>query len=258
MRRLAIKNALGATTFLPSHFGELPSCQFTYQLSDAFFAVFQKCHLLSEYADVKEGLNTGNNDLFFRYWWEVSISTIQLSHSSDNDPSVSGKSWFPCNRGGKFRRWYGNNKSVIEWSNNGRAIKNYRNEDGKLLSSTRNVSFYFKPGITWSGVSSGTFHARAFDEGFIFNSVGRSMFPRRYREYLLAFLNSPVCDQLLKSLAPTIHFSVGNIATLPVAISRKITVVLKKYAMKWGGWLALQGVIGILKKLLGDSKTIKF
>lgn len=129
----------------PSHFGELPSCQFTYQLSDAFFAVFQKCHLLSEYADVKEGLNTGNNDLFFRCWWEVSISTIQLSHSSDNDPIVSGKSWFPCNRGGKFRRWYGNNESVIEWSNNGRAIKNYRNEHGKLLSSREMCPFILSP-----------------------------------------------------------------------------------------------------------------
>ena len=201
----------------PSRFAELPTCQFTFQLTDSFFDVFRRCRLVSEYADVKEGLNTGDNDRFFRCWWEVPFGTIRFDLKPDGNSTSKCCVWVPCNRGGPFRRWFGNNDSVIEWSNNGSAIKSFRSDDGRLLSAVRNESFYFRPGITWSGVSSGKFHARSFDDGFIFNSVGRSMFPHRRREYLLGFLNSPVCDHLLKTLAPTIHFSVGNIANLPVA-----------------------------------------
>jgi hypothetical protein len=207
----------------PSRFAELPTCQFTYQLSDSFFDVFRKCRLVSEYADVKEGLNTGDNDKFFRTWWEVPFATINFNLRSGSDDV--GPTWVPCNRGGPFHRWYGNNESVIDWTNNGAEIKSFRSESGKLRSAVRNETFYFKPGITWSGVSSGKFHARAFEDGFIFNSVGRSMFPHDRREYLLGFLNSPVCDHLLATLAPTIHFSVGNIANLPIAFPEQDELV---------------------------------
>jgi len=213
----AIKNSSASWRYdiAPSRFAELPTCQFTYQLSDSFFDVFRKCRLVSDHADVKEGLNTGDNDKFFRAWWEVPFAAIKFGiQPGDLD---SQRTWVPCNRGGPFRRWYGNNESVIDWTGNGSEIKSFRWESGKLRSAVRNEAFYFKPGITWSGVSSGKFHARAFEDGFIFNSVGRSMFPHDHPEYLLGFLNSPVCDHLLATLAPTIHFSVGNVANLPIA-----------------------------------------
>jgi hypothetical protein len=205
----------------PIRFSELPTCQFTFQLSESFFSIFKESRLISEYADVKEGLNTGDNDKFFRMWWEVSFITIRLNATQETTAGDFNPIWIPCNRGGPFRRWYGNNESVIEWSHNGLAVKTHCSEDGNILSAVRNERFYFQPGITWSGVSSGKFHARAFGSGFIFNSVGRSMFPHANSEYLLGFLNSPVCDHLLQILAPTIHFSVGNIANLPVIFPKK-------------------------------------
>ncbi|MEW6207020.1 MAG: BREX-1 system adenine-specific DNA-methyltransferase PglX [Acidobacteriota bacterium] len=199
----------------PKEFAKIPSSPFAYQLSRQFFDVFSSSSSIGKHADVKEGLNTGDNDLFFRMWAEVDIERIAFKCASGAEAISSDRKWFPCNRGGAFRRWYGNNEFVIDWKNDGKALKSFRDKQGKLLSSIRNESYYFKSGITWSGVSSGGFNARFFEEGFLFNSVGRSLFPHNHLTYTLGFLNSIMSDRLLRVLAPTIHFSVGTIANLP-------------------------------------------
>ncbi len=197
-------------------FRNIPGSPFAYQLTEAQLDVFRNCETLSNYADVKEGLNTGDNERFFRHWAEVSQDAIKFDASSAKDAQESKMQWFPCNKGGSFRRWYGNNEYVLDWKGDGYNIRNFRNEDGKVLSAVRNSQFYFKTGLTWSGVGSSGFSVRHFGQGFVFNSVGRSLFPKRWHWYVLGYLNSSVSSHFLKVLAPTLHFSVGDIANLPM------------------------------------------
>ena len=207
-------------------FKKIPGNPIAYQLSKALFQIFTVHPLLSKAAHIKEGLNTGDNDKFFRLWYEIDINSIKFDACSGVEAQQSGKRWFPCNKGGAFRKWSGNQEAVIDWKDNGLALRNFKNVDGKLLSAIRNTHFYFREGLTWSGVGSSGFSVRYFGKGFIFNSVGRSLFPFNNPYYVLGFLNSIVCSTLLKVLAPTLHFSVGDISNLPIALSPNISELL--------------------------------
>jgi hypothetical protein len=197
-------------------FLRIPGSPYAYRLSPRCLKAYSRCELLTHYADVKEGLNTGDNDQFFRFWYEVDNSGILFGCKDSVSASASGKKWFPCNKGGGFRKWYGNNDNVINWCNDGHAIRNLRNDKGKVVSAVRNTQYYFRSGLTWSGVGSSGFSVRWFDNGFVFNSVGRSLFPFDNAQYLLGFLNSRVCSDLIGTLSPTLNFSVGDIASLPI------------------------------------------
>ncbi len=208
-------------------FKMIPGSPIAYWISRTLFNSFSVFPLLSSKANVKEGLNTGDNEEFFRLWCEVALKLIKFNSDSSDDARLSGRRWFPCNKGGSYRKWFGNQDTVINWENDGQAIRNFRNPEGKILSSVRNASFYFKEGLTWSGVGSSGFSVRSFGKGFIFNSVGRCLFPHEYSNYVLGFLNSTVCASLLSVLAPTLHFSVGDVCNLPIAPVRKDSVLVE-------------------------------
>ncbi len=200
----------------PNDFCKLPGSPIAYNLSREYFAVFDRAQKLGDVADVKEGLNTGNNALFFRFWFEIGIANIGFDCADSQEARASGKKWFPCNKGGGYRRWYGNNENVINWERDGDAVRNFRDNDGKVVSAVRNAAYYFRPGLTWSGVGASGFSVRRFERGYIFNSVGRSLFPKERSDYILGFLNSTICSQLLGVLSPTLNFSVGDVARLPI------------------------------------------
>lgn len=166
---------------------------------------------LRHITDIRQGLITGNNSRFLRLWHEVSSSDIAFFRSSD-------KKWHPINKGGSFRRWYGNRDHVVLWENDGEAIKNYRSGAGKLLSRPQNLEYNFKPAASWSLITSGGISARFYDENFMFNVAGISLFTG-HDELLemLALLNSCVAQYLTRALNPTMNMNVGDAGRLPVA-----------------------------------------
>jgi hypothetical protein len=173
---------------------------------------------MDEIVNPKQGLATADNNRFLRQWYEVDFNRIKFDAKSISDAVKSNKKWFPYNKGGAFRRWYGNYDHVVNWENNGHEIRNFVDDKGKQRSVVRNPNFYFKEAITWSDVTSGNFSMRYRDEGSIFDSTGHSAFTDSISDafYLLGLLNTPVGNYTFKILNPTIHMHIGYVSLFPV------------------------------------------
>ena len=162
---------------------------------------------------------TSDNNRFLRYWFEVEIHKICYDANDEEVAEKSKCKWFPYNKGGSYRKWYGNNEYLINWENNGLEVKALATKLYKCVTRTiKNIQFYFKQGITWSTLSSGNFSARYCGEGFLFDTKGSTCFfdDEDKINYCIAFLNGKVANELLKVLAPTMDFNAGAIARLPV------------------------------------------
>jgi hypothetical protein len=197
----------------------IPGMPIAYWVSDRVIDCFNMGKPLREIAEPKVGLQTGDNDKFVRIWYEVPIYNIGFNYSNCEKAAESGLRWFPYNKGGDYRKWYGNNKYVVKWENDGIEIKNFKDKNGKLRSRPQNTQFYFKKGITWSFVSSSYFGVRYLDQGFIFDVAGSSVFPPvKYHLFLTGLLCSKISTLLMKALNPTLNYQVGNVASLPVIL----------------------------------------
>ena len=168
--------------------------------------------LLGEYAYPKQGFATGANDVFLRLWHEVNCWKIGFSCNDREEAKESGKKWFPCNKGGAYRKWYGNNDYIANWENDGFAMKSFNK------SVIRNPQFYFNEGITWSSLSSGNLSMRYSPKGFIFESKGSVCLLKDKGNlyYILGLVNSKVVDELLLVLSPTLDYHEGPISRIPV------------------------------------------
>ena len=162
--------------------------------------------------NIKVGLQTGENTRFLRYWWEVDFNNIGFSSINCEDSKNSHKKWFPYNKGGSFRKWWGNQEFIINWENNGEELRNFKK------SVLRNSQFYFNQSLSWSKVSSGKIAFRYYPNGFIFDVAGCSVFIDNYLNYIFGFLNSNVCGNILDLISPTLNYEVGHIASLPIII----------------------------------------
>lgn len=155
-------------------------------------------------------------------WQEVSIDKCGFGYSNREEALKSNKKWFPYNKGGDFRKWYGNNEYMVNWENDGFEICHFTDAKGKLRSRPQNTQFYFKQSLTWSFVSSTSFGVRYSPEGALFDIGGSSVFPQREDAfYLLGLLCSNISFEYMKLQNPTMNFQVGNVANIPVIISRK-------------------------------------
>ena len=196
-------------------FAQIPGSSIVYWLSKPMLDTFAKNKALEEIAEPKVGLQTGDNARFVREWWEVSQSKLKLTSDNAKDRKTSAcDKWFPYNKGGEYRKWYGNQDYVINWENAGQELYDF-----KPKSVIRNPQFYFQSSVSWSNVSSGTPSFRYYPEGFIFSHVGDCLFPKDEldRDRLIAICNASVTGQLLAAMAPTLHFEVGQVAKLPIA-----------------------------------------
>lgn len=196
-------------------FAQIPGSSIVYWLSKPMLDIFAKNKALEEIAEPKVGLQTGDNARFVREWWEVSQSKLKLTSDNAKDRKTSAcDKWFPYNKGGEYRKWYGNQDYVINWENAGQELYDF-----KPKSVIRNPQFYFQSSVSWSNVSSGTPSFRYYPEGFIFSHVGDCLFPKDEldRDRLIAICNASVTGQLLAAMAPTLHFEVGQVAKLPIA-----------------------------------------
>ncbi|MZP29240.1 BREX-1 system adenine-specific DNA-methyltransferase PglX [Heliobacterium undosum] len=182
-----------------------------YWVPEAVRAVFAKNPPLRRLAEPKQGLATADNDRFLRLWHEVNVADIGFDLPGPEAALASGRRWIPYNKGGRYRKWYGNQEYVIDWAGDGEAVRRH------APSVIRNRDWYFREGITWSFVSSSKFGVRYTPPGFIFDVGGSSLFPKDHdRLFLLAFLCSKLSFYLMRVLNPTLNFQVGNIAALPI------------------------------------------
>lgn len=186
-------------------FSYLPKCSFAYWASEKIMHLFRNPNV-NDIALPKQGLATGNNDFFLKLWTEVDFFKTSL---------MNGRKWYPCNKGGKFRRWYGNNDYLINWEFNGVELKSYK---GSVL---RNQKFYFKPGITWSTISTYKISMRYSPVGFLFESKGSVCFLKndRYSKYLLGYLNTIVAQTFLEVLSPTQDYHEGPLGLVPCIVN---------------------------------------
>ena len=203
-------------------FLSIPGSPIAYWISESFSDIFEKGTSLGKIAQVKQGLATSNNNRFLREWYEVNINKTLLTSSSVEESKNSDVKWFPYNKGGEFRKWYGNNDYVVNWEDDGYEIKNVKDENGKLRSRPQNTDYYFNKSITWSLISSSNIAFRSKPFGHIFDVAGMSCFPKdEDYYYLLGFNNTKIVRHIMKFIAPTLNFQVGDIAKIPIIFNDK-------------------------------------
>ncbi|WP_010494805.1 BREX-1 system adenine-specific DNA-methyltransferase PglX [Paenibacillus elgii] len=200
-----------------NEFDKIPGEPLAYWVSAKVKVLFSNGTKLSEVAVPKQGLATANNNRFLRQWNEVAFDKINFDAKNIEDAQSSGFKWFPYNKGGEFRKWFGNNYFIVNWENDGYEIKNFKDEKGKVRSRPQNTNYYFREGVTWSDISTSNFGVRYSNQGFIFDVSGSMAFPLKENLlYISAFLCSKIAYEFLLILNPTMHFQTGNIADLPI------------------------------------------
>lgn len=191
-----------------SDYKNIPGERLAYWASYANIVSYEKNHSLSNYADVKKGMSTADDNRFLRYWTEISTENF-ATFSCDNPK------WFRLNKGGAFRRWYGNNDYVVNWKNNGQEMKAFKK------AVIRNESYYFKPkALTWTYVTNYKLNVR-YCENAAFAATGPCIFPKSSNcQYILGFLNSVVAQLFANNVGgESITYEVGEVASIPLAIS---------------------------------------
>jgi hypothetical protein len=202
-------------------FKKIPRSGFGFWLSEDSLWMF-KSQKLERVALAKQGIATSNNSRFLRYWGEIQIKDFTVTCDSLEESEVLNEKWYPYNKGGAFKRWYGNNEYVINWGNNGRELKAFVEELNKLRPGGRlkNQNLYFKESITYSALSSSLFSARFSSKGFLFDTKGSCIFPTQINiRQLIAFLNTKSCQRILEVLCPTLDYSSIGLNALPIIVT---------------------------------------
>ena len=187
----------------------MPGKPLSYWVSKSFIRQFSNPSILSEFA-FKRGIATGNNPLFLRLWYEVSIGRSTLR---EGDVSK----WYPYNKGGEFRKWYGNRDYFVNWENDGHAIRNYHNDKGKLASRPQNIEWNFVPNISYSSLTSGLLSFREYI-GFINDQAGNYFVAKKsFDRYLaMALLNSCVAQYCISLKNDTLNTTADDFNNIPL------------------------------------------
>ena len=203
-----------------SNFSKIPGAPVAYWVSESILTAYEQGNLIGDSADVKIGMGTGKNEIFVRGWWEVFYTKIDFSLKTINDLAESKGRYFPYNKGGEFRLWFGNLQEVLWFDAEGRRYMDTMS--GHRENGARN--FYCKEGLTWSFISSSKFGIRYLPAGCFFDVAGSTLFSRVDNAYTLGFLASCVCFDILGILNPTLNYQAGNIKSLPLLIDREVEV----------------------------------
>lgn len=201
-----------------SNFSKIPGSPVAYWASEQMLKDFEIGTPLEKIAYPRQGMATTNNNKFLRLWFELIAGNIGFNLHDERD-TYDGFKWFPYNKGGDFRKWYGNNDYVVNFKNGGREVCDYIdahsavNHTGRVINRDR----YFKPSVTWSKISSGNIAFRYKPNGFIFDVAGTSIFGNdKTLKWIEGFLNSNTTRRILSMLSPTLNFEVGHICSIPV------------------------------------------
>lgn len=204
-------------------FEKIPGSPIAYWVSERMLEAFSSNPKISEKANPKQGLATANNDRFLRSWYEVAFTKLAIGCSDSKEAEETRLKWFPHNKGGEYRRWYGNMDWIINWENDGREIKQFPK------AFIRNPESFFKSGITWSAISSGSFAARKQPSGVIFSNAGMTVYGD---DEVLAqtngLLNSIIGRKCLEILAPTLNYGAGEVGRVPIYLHQTADMATKQ------------------------------
>ena len=201
-----------------SEFNKIPGIPIVYWATKTIINAFQE-KKLSELGQIAQGLITGDTSRFTRLWFEVERTKFQFDAVNSEKVIENGIKWVPYNKGGTYRKWFGNNDYVVNWENGGYEIKSFTDENGKLRSRPQGSDFYFKDVITWTKISSSKISFRHKEAGHISSEAGMTIYvPADIRRYILGFCNSKVADSILQMLSPTLNYELGDIGKLPIII----------------------------------------
>ena len=192
-------------------FDYIPGRPIAYWASEKMIEAFKVGKTVESFAYPKQGLATADNNRFLRLWFEVGSDSINLDCSSHEEAAATNQKWYPYNKGGGFKKWYGNNSYLINWQNDGVELKAFK---GSVI---RSPQFYFKECGSWCKVTSASFSMRYIPRGFLFDVAGCSLFVEKNDlKYIIAYMNSSVNKAILGLISPTLNFEVGHIASLPI------------------------------------------
>ena len=196
-----------------TNFSKIPGSPVAYWVSGNILNAFEK-GMLADYADTKQGFATGDNNRFLKFWHEIAWNKVGIDCDTNEEAKESRKKWFPANKGGSYRRWYGNNYYVANWENDGQEMKAF---SGSVI---RNPQYYFRQGITWSSLSSAGVSMRFSPKGFLFESKGSMCYFKNDDNllYILALMNTKIVDKMLLILAPTLDYHEGPMSKVPTVI----------------------------------------
>ena len=196
------------------NFSKIPGSPVAYWVSEKICNAFQSTNMAT-YGTAKVGIGSGNTEYFLKLWYELQFDDISFDADLLNIESVH---FVPINKGGTFRRWYGNNEYVINWFNNGYELKNYKDDSGKSLSYPRNLDYQLKRSLTWGDITSGPISVRISEGGFFFSDVGNSLFlfDQDNELYVLGYTNTTLFKRLTDIINTTIHFKPGNMLSMPL------------------------------------------
>ena len=211
-------------------FKKIPGSPIAYWVDEQVRSVFENGDSFEELATPRQGLGTGNNSRFTRYWWEVSRYKVVLESKDKHEALSSNGKWFPYTKGGGFKKWFGNELDVVNWEEDGKEIRLALK--GMNPNIPRSEEHYFKKGVTWGLITSSAFSARYCKAGAIFDVGGSKAMPNDSNLWaILGFLNSKLSGSFLKTLNPTLNFQVGDLKKLPilnVSEQRKFDVLVKE------------------------------
>ncbi|MEH2243730.1 BREX-1 system adenine-specific DNA-methyltransferase PglX [Nostoc sp.] len=197
-------------------FAKIPGSAIAYWATQKILNIFENSLPLGNIANPVVGLQTGNNERFLRRWFEIACQNIDFGISNQKK---SEERWFPYNKDGEFKKWYGNQEWVVNWENNGFEIKIFGTETGgKLRSRPQNTNTYFKESISWSKVTMGSFCLRYFPQGFIYDVAGCSIFAQNNAtlKIIAGILNSKLSKPILAEFASTLNYEVGQVSKVPI------------------------------------------
>ncbi len=214
-----------------TNFEKIPGSPIAYWVSEKVINLFDNT-TLSEFCNPRTGMSTSDNNRFLRSWNEVNIKNISFNTQLHEETKTNLKKWYPIQRGGGFRKWYGLSYDIVNWKNDGEDVKKYASDLYKSYSRTiKNIPYYFKEGISWSYITAGQPSFRIFPKGNIILNAGPACFFEvdTNKKYIHGFLNSSLVSKLLAILTPTINFDSGPIAKLPFIKSDNYNQIVGEY-----------------------------
>ncbi|WP_261809686.1 BREX-1 system adenine-specific DNA-methyltransferase PglX [Levilactobacillus humaensis] len=211
-----------------ANFAKIPGMPIAYWASENLLHDFEIGTRMDSIVTPRQGLATASNNRFLREWFEVTYREIKFDARSIEDAKESGKKWFPYNKGGSYRKWYGNYDYVVNWENDGNEIRHFSGPNGKIRSRPQNTGYYFHEAITWPLITSGRFSMRLRLQGSIHDVSGMSAFTNKNSDlkYVLGIMNSKIGNYLTKLLNPTINLQIGNFDAIPVILSSEEKTLL--------------------------------
>ncbi|WP_436629402.1 BREX-1 system adenine-specific DNA-methyltransferase PglX [Latilactobacillus sakei] len=225
LKELKVLEATGSTSsdFLyevqQENFLKIPGQPISFWVSESVLKIYSNGTALGTIAAPRKGNSTSDNATFLRQWFEVDMCKLNLGSNEIDREDSKKRRWYPYNKGGGYRKWYGNNEYVIDWYNDAEEIRKIK------TSVIANYKYFTKPGLTWSTITSGHFSIRKFEHGFIFDNGGCCIFNLGDLEFdIQAVLNSVVFSTIFGEMNPTLNFQSGEVAKFPIIPSDSLVV----------------------------------